>query len=257
MTIDVGQGLMNAMLFMLPMAIIAGLFGMWWWERTCRTKIKVVVIKTAGGTTIEYVPKEGDDVTIYNPTSGITRTWPISKLATIPVPYPDLAGLLPRFLQREIQMAILIEGDYEPLLNRSPHRQKIMSPDVIATLEALKEEKPDIATVIDGLLDGVSTSPTRELIGSPDVLGALKISSVMKALASVSDDLLEALKGIRNQLSRFAGLNATYIYIGLVLVLIMQGFILYFVVSSGSLDVATLSQKVDAIYNTLGLGVQP
>lgn len=253
MMINVGQGLLNAMIFMLPMAVIAALVSMYFWERTARTQIKLIVVKTAGGTDIKYVRKEGNDVTIHNPTDNSTRTWPISELATIPMPYPDLAGLLPRFLQREIQTAILIEGDWEPLLNRSPHRTKIMSPDVIEALENIAADTPDVSEKIKSLLEGVSTGPTRSMIGAPDVLGALKVSAVMKALASVSDDLLEALKGIRNQLARFAGLNSTIIYIGLGLIIILQGFIIYQVMNAGSFDVVDMQQKINEIHNALGI----
>lgn len=253
MTIDVGQGLLNALIFMGPAAVIAGLVSMWLWERTCRKKIRLVTIKTAGGTDIQYVPKEGDSISIHNPAEGTTRTYPISQLATIPRPYPDLAGLLPRFLQREIQEAIIIEGDWEPLLNRSPHRTKIMSPDMIKRLEKLAVDHPDIEDEISLLLQGVCTTPTRELIGSSDVLGALKVSTVMKALASVSDDLLDALQGIRNQLARFANLNATYVYIGLALTIILQGVILYYVISGSVGDLSTLNEKVDSIHKALGI----
>jgi len=255
MTVNIGQGLLNTLLYMGPIAVIAGLVSMWMWERTRRKKIRIVIIKTAGGTDIRYVPKEGNSVSIYNKDEGTTRTWPISDLATFPRPYPDLAGLLPRFLQREIQEAILIEDDWEPLFNRSPHRMKIMSPDVKKYLETLAEECPhgDTKDKINSLLGVVSTSATRELIGSPEVLGALKVSTVMKALASVSDELLEALKAIRNQLARFAGLNATYVYIGLVLILILQSVILYMVMSSGQADISALMEKIDTIQKALGI----
>jgi hypothetical protein len=254
MTVNIGQGLLNALIYMGPLAVIAGLVSMWLWERTCRLKIRVVTIKTAGGTTVDYVPKQGDTISIQNKDEGTTRTWPISRLATIPRPYPDLAGLLPRFIQREIQEAILIEGDWEPLLNRSPHREKVMSPDVVKYLQQIAKDTPAVSDKINSLLDGVSTSPTRELICSPEVLGALKVSTVMKALASVSDDLLEALKQIRNQLARFAGLNATYVYIGLVLILILQCVILYFTINAGqATDISALNEKLDVISKALGV----
>jgi hypothetical protein len=249
---------MNALLYMGPMLVIGGLVAMYVWERTCRLKMRVVVVKTAGGTDIYYVRKDGDTVDIPTP-DGNTRTWPISKLATIPRPYPDLAGLLPRFLQREIQEAILIEGDCEPLLNRSPHREKIMSPDVLHALEELRDdlqdEYPDAASSIDRAISGVVTGPTRELVISPELFGAVKKSTVMKALASVSDDLLGALQQIRNQLARFSGLNSTYVYIGLVLIIILQSVALYFVITSSQaqVDVSGIMDKVNSIQNSLGI----
>ena len=271
MTIDFGQGLMNALIFMGPMAVIGTLVCLWWWERTCRTKTKLRIIKQAGGVDVQLVPKDGSDVTLHNPSMGVTRTWPISRLATIRVPYPDVAGLLPRFLQREIDEVTLQEGDWEPVFNRSPHREKIMSPDAINFVRELahkygldetdshgkvirEAQIPELGAEIDLFLTGVSSGPTREMIGDPSWLGAFKISTTLKALASVSDDLLEALKGIRNQLARFAGLNSTFVYIGLGLIIVLQGFSLYHLIqgSAGGMPPETI-QKIDAIYRALGI----
>lgn len=256
MTVDIGQGLLNALMYMGPLAVIAGLVCMFLWERTCRKKIKVVLVKTAGGTESYFVNKEGDSVMLSNKATGWSGTWPISNLATIPQPYPDMAGLLPRFLQREIQQAIFIEGDIEPLLNRSPHRGKVMSPDVYNFLLDFKkkhESNKEIVSAISGLLEGVSTGMSRELIASPDWVSALRKSMALKALASVSDDLMEALKQIRNQLARFSGLNSTYVYIGLALIVILIGVNLYYTIQSGQADLGDMKVKVDAIYKSLGI----
>ena len=264
MTIDVGSGLLNALLFMGPMAVIGGLVAMFFWERTCRTKIKVLLVKTAGGADIYYADKEGDSVTLSNPKTGWSGTWPISGLATIPLPYPDLAGLLPRFLQREIQTAIFIEGDLEPLMNRSAHRYNVASPNVVNALQEALEMIPrnsddeiKLAKQIDYILANTATGPTRELVASPDWVGALRKSTALKALASVSDDLMEALKQIRNQLARFSGLNSTYVYIGLVLIIVLLGFNLYFTIQTshgGTTGIPPdVLQKIDAIYyNIMG-----
>jgi hypothetical protein len=262
MTIDVGGGLLNALIFMGPLAIIGGLVSMYFWEKTCRTKIKILQVKTAGGVDVHYVLKEGDSVTLSNPKTGWNGTWPINSLATIPLPYPDLAGLLPRFLQREIQTAIFVEGDLEPLLNRTAHRENVASPNVVNALHEALEMLPDsaeggkLAAQIQNVLEHTATSPTRELVASPEWVGALRKSTALKALASVSDDLMEALKQIRNQLARFAGLNSTYVYIGLGLVIVLMGFNLYYTLQGGQLDVADMQSKVDAIYNALGI-VEP
>jgi hypothetical protein len=258
MTIDVGSGLLNALIFMGPMAVISGLIAMYLWERTCRLKIKVILVKAAGGTDVHYADKEGDSVTLKNPKTGWSGTWPISDLATIPLPYPDLAGLLPRFLQREIQTAIFVEGDLEPLLNRSAHRENVASPNVVNALQEALEMLPDtseggqLAAQIQNVLDHTATSPTRELVASPDWLGSLRKSTALKALASVSDDLMEALKQIRNQLARFSGLNSTYVYIGLALIVILLGVNLYYTIQvsgTGSAGISPdLQQKIEAIY---------
>ncbi len=263
MTIDVGGGLLNALIFMGPMALIGGLIMMYFWERTCRLKVKIILVKTAGGTDTHYTIKEGDSVTLSNPKTGWSGTWPISSLATIPLPYPDLAGLLPRFLQREIQTAIFLEGDLEPLLNRSAHRENVASPNVVNALREAMELLPDsadggkVAAMIQATLDHTATSPTRELVASPDWVGALRKSTALKALASVSDDLMEALKQIRNQLSRFSGLNSTYVYAGLGLIIVLLGVSLYYIIQMGNTGTSGLSpevlQKIDAIYyNVMG-----
>lgn len=258
MTIDVGGGLLNALIFMGPLAIIGGLVCMYFWERTCRTKIKVILVKTAGGTDPHLADKEGDSVTLSNPRTGWSGTWPINDLATIPLPYPDLAGILPRFLQREIQTAIFVEGDLEPLLNRSAHRDNVASPNVVNALQEALEMLPDTAeggkliAQIQNVLEHTATSPTRELVASPDWVGSLRKSTALKALASVSDDLMEALKQIRNQLARFSGLNSTYVYIGLVLILVLMGVNLFYTIqmtNTGSAGIPPeVLQKIDAIY---------
>lgn len=258
MNVDITQGLINAALYLgIPMILLM-MWGMYSWERTCRKKIRVLLVKQSGGSENVYVPKEGGEVTITNTALGVTRTWPINQLATIPTAYPEL-GILPRFMQREIQTAILHEGDWEPVLNRSPHRDNVISPNVVKILmdaQELLQEKgnnPELVNAIDNVLNNAVTGPTREMVADPAVLGALKVSTAMKALASVSDDLLEALKGIRNQLSRFSGLNSTYIYIGLGLVIVMQGVALYYVVQGGLNTNTDLINKIDAIYRALGI----
>lgn len=263
MTIDVGSGLLNALLYMGPIAVIGGLVAMFFWERTCRLKVKVILVKAAGGTDVHYADKEGNSVTLANPKTGWSGTWPISDLATIPLPYPDLAGLLPRFLQREIQTAIFVEGDLEPLLNRSAHRPHVASPDVVNALHDTLELLPNnaegskLAAQINDIIQHTATSPTRELVASPDWVGSLRKSTALKALASVSDDLMEALKQIRNQLARFSGLNSTYVYIGLVLIIILMGVNLYYTVQMTNVGTTSIPpdvlQKIDAIYyNIMG-----
>jgi len=269
MTLDVGQGLLNALIFMGPLAVVGGLICMYFWDRTARSKIKVLLVKTAGGTSTYYVNKEGNEVTITNPATKWSGTWPINSLATIPQPYPDLAGILPRFLQREIQLAIVIEGDIEPLLNRSAHRANVASPNVVNALKEARlllvagagenesKENKELIEDIDYILANTVTGPTRELIASPDWVSALRKSTALKALASVSDELLDSLKKINNQLARFAGLNSTYVYLGLGLIIVLLGFTLYYTIQAGAsaeiTDTANLSRKIDAISNALGI----
>jgi len=256
MTIDVGSGLLNALIFMGPLAFIGGLVAMFLWERTCRLKVKILLVKTAGGTATYYVDKEGDSVTLSNPKTGWSGTWPINDMATIPLPYPDLAGLLPRFLQREIQTAIFVEGDLEPLLNRSAHRYNVVSPNVVNRLEDILMLLPadnNAAVEIKSILDNAATGPTRELIASPNWARSLRKSTALEALAKVSDDLMESLKQIRNQLARFSGLNSTYVYIGLALIIVLLGVNLYYTVQGGQADLSEMQAKIDAIRDALGI----
>jgi hypothetical protein len=259
MTVDIGAGLLNALMYMGPMAIIGLLVSMYFWERTCRTKIKVIFCRSAGGVDVRYINKEGDSVTINNPKTGWSGTWPVSDLSTIPLAYPDIAGILPRFLQREIQTAIFLEGDLEPLLNRSAHRENVASPNVVNALVQAQSILPDtedgheMNKQIQNILDHTATGPTRELVASPDWLGSLRKSTALKALASVGDDLMETLNGIRSQLSRFAGLNSTYVYIGLCLIVVMLAFLLYSNFQGGSADIGELSDKIDSIQKALGI----
>ena len=259
MTIDVGQGLLNALIFMGPLAVIGGLVAMYFWDRTCRRKIKVILVKTAGGTATYYVDKEGDTITLENPATKWTGTWPVNSLATIPQPYPDLAGILPQFLQREIQVAIIVEGDWEPLLNRSPHRDNVFSPNVAIALKAAlgmlpkTDEGEELADKIEHMLNHVATGPTRELIASPSLFGAVKMTSVLKALATVGDDLMEMMKGLRAQLLRVSGLNPTYVYILLILNVVLLGFVIYQIMQGAGGTDPALMEKVDKIYNSLGI----
>lgn len=259
MTVDIGAGLFNALLYMGPMAIIGLLVSMYFWERTCRTKIKVIFCRSAGGVDTRYINKEGDSVTINNPKTGWSGTWPVSGLSTIPLPYPDIAGILPRFLQREIQTAIFLEGDLEPLLNRSAHRENVASPNVVNILAQVQsmlpdsEEGRDTAKEITYILEHTATGPTRELVASPDWLGSLRKSTALKALASVGDDLMDTLNGIRSQLSRFAGLNSTYVYIGLALTVVLLAFLLYFQFQGGAADVVKMAEDITRIKDALGI----
>lgn len=275
-----GQSLANVGIYLgIPFVLLMFIGQYIWWKRA-KTMVKVIEVKTIGGTRVHYVPKEGNVVTIENKEMGVTRSWPVHELATIPMPYPEI-GLLPEFLMREIQTVILIEGDWEPLLNRSPHRKGIMSPDALEFLRGLAHKyglpekdndgnevkaalAPDMADEVDEFLKGVSTGPTRYPIAAPDVLGALKVSTVMKALASVSDDLLEALKQIRNQLARFAGLNAMLLYVLLAFSIILSGASLFVGVktltnppaASATLP-SDVSTQLDDIKRALGIPIKP
>ncbi len=199
----------------------------WQWARTCNKNIQVLVAQKGGGGAYKLAPKDGGSVSITQK-DGTTRVWPINELATIDILYPGV-GWVPAFLQKSIRLAIVNEGDMEPMLNRSPHRVKVASPDVVAFLLEIAGDDPEakLAIQVNKFLEGVSTGPTREMVADPATLGSLMRSMVMNALATVTDDLMEALKGVRSQLARVAGINSVYVYGGLGLIIVLVGFLIY------------------------------
>lgn len=241
----------RAFLYLGGMFVLAVFYLQWLWAKTCDKNIQVLVAQRGGGGRYTLAPKSGGEVTIHNPDTDEDRTWPINELATIDVSYPGL-GFIPRFLQKSIRLAIVNEGDWEPMLNRSPHRKKIASPDVVEFLKTLAEVDPKTKEQIDGFLKGVSTGPTREMIADPATIGNLKRSGVLKALATVSNDIMEALQAVNARLARFFWLNPTIVYIGLGLILILVGYTVYSVAQIGT-PATDMADKVNAIYDSLGL----
>ncbi len=199
----------------------------WQWARTCNRNIQVLVAQKGGGGAYKLAPKNGGRVEITQG-DGTTRVWPINELATIDILYPGV-GWVPAFLQKSIRLAIVNEGDMEPMLNRSPHRVKVASPDVVAFLLEIAgdDSSTELAKRVSTFLEGVSTGPTREMVADPSTLGSLMRSMVMNALATVTDDLMEALRGVRAQLARVAGINSLYVYGGLGLIIVLVGFVIY------------------------------
>ncbi len=255
MSIEIAS-LGRALLFLGIPFVLMVFYLQWKWARTCSRNIRVLVAEKSGGGAWELAPKDGGHVSIRNPQTNEVRTWPVNELATIDVLYPGV-GFVPAWMQKTIRMAIVNEGDWEPLLNRSPHRERIASPDVVEFLRGIAEKNPKTADAINTFLGELSTGPTREMVADPAALGNLMRSGVLKALATVSDDLLDTLKHIQVQLARFAGLNGMIIYIGLGLNLVLTAFLLYQVMQGGL--GAGMVEKVDAIYKALGItpGVTP
>lgn len=203
----------------------------WKWAKICKNNIQVLVAQQGGGGAFELAPKEGGSVTLKQ--GETTRTWMINELATIDVLYPGV-GFIPSFMQKTIRMAIVNEGDWEPMLNRSPHRENIASPDVVDFLEVLASENPALATRIHNVASRLSTGPTRELIADPAALGSLMSSTVMKALATVSNDLMDVLKSVNEKLGKKVGLSPMFVYIGLGLAVALAAVAAYMAFSQGS-----------------------
>jgi len=245
MTIELLPALGRAALF-LGVPFLIGIFVLQWkWAKTCNENIRVLVAQQSGGGAWLLAPKDGGSVTITNPKDDSVRTWPVNELATIDILYPGV-GFVPAFMQKTIRMAIVNEGDWEPMLNRSPHREKIASPDVVQFLQDLgKTSEGARKEKIDKMVAGLATGPTREMIANPAVLGDLMRSSVMKALATVSNDFMDILKSVNTKLGKVLGPNPTVVYIGLGLILILMGFTLY--------KVMPLVEDIILIKSSLGI----
>jgi len=243
-------------LYLFVIFVFMVVYFQWKWAKTRDNNIQVLVAQQGGGGDFFLAPKSGGFVEIKNPKTDEVRVWPVNELATIEVPYPGV-GFVPAFLQKTIRLAIVNEGDWEPMLNRSPHREKIASPDVVEFLLALAEDTEDAKkkAVILKMVKGLSTGPTREMIADPAILGNLMRSSIMKALATVSTDLVEQLKAVNAKLGKAGGLNPRIVYIGLGLITILLAFTLYQImpIVSSIGDLGSLSDKLDAIMKALGV----
>ncbi len=199
-------------------------FYQWKWARTCRAKILVLVAQQGGGGSYELAPKSGGDITIKNPDTNTTRTWPVNELSTIDVLYPGV-GFVPAFMQKTIRMAIVSEADWEPLLNRSPYRLKVASPDLVHDLLILADYAPEVTkNAIKDILRGVQTAPTREMIASPAVLGNLMQEKISELAVTVAKDIVNPLQEAIKKMGQ--RVNPTIIYIGLVLIGIMIAYLL-------------------------------
>jgi hypothetical protein len=250
MTIDLLPSLGRAAAFIgIPFLIMIFVL-QYKWAKTCNENIRVLVAQKGGGGAWELAPKDGGIVTITNSRDDSVRTWPVNELATIDVLYPGV-GFVPAFMQKTIRMAIVNEGDWEPMLNRSPHRERIASPDVVEFMKAIAEQSsPATKAEIMRVVGTLATGPTREMIADPAVLGNLMRSSVMKALATVSNDLLDVLKSVNAKLTNIVGPNPTVVYIGLGVIVIMLAVLIYFVKSS---DTSSVMNDLELIKKALGV----
>ena len=227
MEVDLFPALGRALLYMGIAFILMVLYMQWRWARICRDYIRVLVAQKGGGGSWQLAPKEGGEITITDDKTGITRTWPVNELATIDILYPGV-GFVPAFMQRTIRLAIINEGDWEPMLNRSPHRERVASPDVIERLRLLaKNSNEEAKKEIEEYISTLSTGPTREMIADPAVLGGLMKSSVFKALATVSNDFTEAMRTLTNKLNKAAGPRPMVVYLGLALIVVLVAFLIY------------------------------
>lgn len=198
----------------------------WRWARICKNNIQVLKVQQGGGGEFVLAPKTGGQVSIKNPHTDMTQTWAINELATIDVLYPGV-GFIPAFLQKTIRLAILNEGDWEPLLNRSPHMLKVASPDMVLALEGIVKEVKDetVQKKISAVLEGVRTSPTREMIGSPAVLGNLMHEKISELAVTVAKDIMNPLNEAIKKMGQ--RINPMLVYIGLGLIAILLAYLVF------------------------------
>ncbi len=217
----------------------------WRWSKTCKNNIQVLVVRQSGGGDYFLAPKTGGEVTIKNPKTGTSKTWAINELATVETLYPSV-GFVPAFLQKSIRLAIVHEGDWEPLLNRSAHLKKVASPDVVTGLQLIADNSDDkTKEMINTLLDGISTAPTREMIASPAVLGNLMNEKITEAVITVNKEVVDSIANIIKKMGNLV--NPWVVYVGLGLILLLLAYSIFMS------PVADLTEDISLIKQSLGI----
>jgi len=225
----------------------------WSWAKTCKNNIQILVAQTGGGGDFQLAPKSSTgSVSLKNPNSDTVRMWPINELATIDIPYPGV-GFIPTFLQKTIRLAIVNEGDWEPMLNRSPHMDKIASPDIVDYLVELSKQVKDesIKKSIEKVVAGISTGSTREMIASPAVLGNLIHEKVTEAVMTVNKEIFDRVEGLMRRLSNLT--NPVVVYVGLGLALV--GIIVIIVLIMNGQANQEVLDRLDTIQKALNITV--
>jgi hypothetical protein len=218
-------------MYLFIVFVIMVVYYQWKWAQVCKKNIQILVAQQGGGGSFELAPKDGGTATLKQGDN--IRTWAINELATIDVLYPGV-GFIPAFMQKTIRMAIVNEGDWEPMLNRSPHRENIASPDVVNFLREIGNSNPQLASRINTVIGKLSTGPTRELVADPAMLGNLRSSTVMRALATVSNDLMDSLKSINQRLSKIGGITPTAFYVGIGILAVAIGVVAFLIYKNSS-----------------------
>lgn len=245
-------------LYLFVVFVVMVVYYQWRWASICKANLQVLIAMAGGGGEFVLSPKIGSEVAIKNPHNDTVRMWPINELSTIEIPYPGV-GFVPAFLQKTIRLVIVNEGDWEPMLNRSRHGERVASPDVLQVLleivEDIEDDEGSDATCkrIKTLVSKLSTAPTREMIASPAVLGNLMHEKITEAVITVNKEMIDQLAGITSRLSKV--LNPLHFYIGMGLVLVLLGFIAFQImpIMSSIGDLGDVSDKLDAIMKSLGI----
>lgn len=235
------------MYLVIIVALVMGIY-MWKWSKTCRTKVRVLVVKGDGHGSYEFAPQEGGSVSLKNPSSGSIRVWPINELCAIDVPYPG-DGLVPGFLQKTIRMVVVDEKDWEPLINRGPYKEWVASPDVIQALKVLAATYVDLEPDIMSIVDKLSPASTREMIASPAVLGNIVHEKVTETVLTVTERMTNQVESLMRRLGSM--LNPTVVYIGLGVLAVMLVYVLVQVIPLAG-KIKEMAAAVEAIKTGIG-----
>ena len=142
---------LDIVLYLFVVFVLMIAFYQWQWHKRVEREVKLLVRESDGSTTTHYVPKTSTSVSITDPKTGTTKTWPFAEICTIEMLYPG-DGFVPTFLQRKIRTLIVDANDWEPLLNRGSYSEGVASPDVKDSLRELAESLTD-SKVKSQLLD--------------------------------------------------------------------------------------------------------
>ena len=226
---------------------VALVFLQWKWGKTASENVQLLVVMPDGHGEYELAPLSGGSVTLKNPHNDSVQMWPINKLSTIDVPYPGV-GAVPRALQKTIRQVIVDSDDWEPLLNRSPYKEKVASPDVILYIQKLAERvqdaDPELSDELLNLSDALSPSPTREMIASPAVLGNLINEKITEAVITVNKETIDKITGAIQKLATVVQTNTFLIGIGVVGLLCIITLVLTIMTRS---EVAQISKAIGVV----------
>jgi len=243
-----------AYLFIIFILMIA--YYQWQWHKRVDRQVKLLVRESDGSTTTHYVPKTSTSVSITNPETGITKTWPFAEICTIEMLYPG-DGFIPVFLQRKIRTLIVDANDWEPLLNRGAYSEGVASPDVKEKLKTIAETLKD-AEAKKLLLDmagELKSAPTREMVASPAVLGNIAKEKVSELAVTVAKDIMNPLQEAIKKLGK--QLNPMIVYIGLGLVVILLVYTVFQINALTGGDLGGLAQVADDVAKIkASLGIQ-
>ena len=245
---DIVASLGRALLYLGILAIPAGIYLLWKWDKYCRDYIKVLMIKADGSSGPIYVKKSSSTSVVIKNKDGTGKLWALSELGCVDDLYPNM-GIIPKWLQRPIKMTGLYEENMEPFINRSPHLDRVASPDVIDYLKQwFQLYGGDKGGAMQKYLATLSTTPTRKVIASPAVLYNLLYEKVTEAVITVNKEMLESI----NQLARRIGkpISPTVFYVGVGAIIILQVFTIWQVLpalkglGSSAVDIALIKQSL-------------